>query len=173
MKKAILMFLLAFFPAITMAGNKEDKIRQLMDAQGLTSMFESQLEMGKVQSEKVGRQMMDQVLSQINPNEAFQARILAAFDKYMEKVSAPWESEEIVSVWGQYYGQHFTEDELESLIEFYTSPLGQREVKASKSALVEFTLHFQKLGEPVYREATQEYIEELQLVAKECNCGNE
>lgn len=170
MKNLISIILLAVFPMFAMAGDKEDKIRQLMEAQGLLSMFESQLEMGKVQSEKAGKQMMDQLLSQINPNEEFQARFTAAFNNYMDKVTAPWGAEEIVSVWGQYYGQHFTEKELDSLVEFYTSPIGQKEVKASKSALTEFTVHFQKLGEPIFQKAAQEYIQELKLVAKECNC---
>lgn len=170
MKKVISMLLLAVFPLITLAGDKEDKIKQLMEAQGLLSMFESQLEMGEVQSEKVGKQMMDQLLSQINPNEEFQTRFKAAFKSYMDKVTAPWGAEDIVSVWGQYYGQHFTKTELDSLVEFYTSPIGQKEVKASKSALTEFTVHFQKLGEPIFLKATQEYIQELKLVAKECNC---
>lgn len=170
MKKVISIVLLAVFPVFAMAGDKEDKIRQLMEAQGLLSMFESQLEMGKAQSKKVGQQMMDQLLSQINPNEEFKARLSAAFNNYMDKVTTPWGAEEIVSVWAQYYGQHFTENELNSLIEFYTSPLGQKEVKASKSALAEFTVHFQKLGEPIFQKATQEYIQELKLAARECNC---
>jgi len=170
MKKVIPMILLAMLPAFAMAGGKEDKIRQLMEAQGLLSMFEAQLEMGKVQSEKAGKQMMDQLLSQINPNEEFQARFTEAFNNYMTKVTAPWGAEEIVSVWGQYYGQHFTEKELDSLVEFYTSSIGRKEVKASKSALTEFTVHFQKLGEPIFQKATQEYINELKLVARECNC---
>lgn len=170
MKKVISIILLAVFPVCVMAGDKEDKIRKLMEAQGLLSMFESQLEMGKAQSEKAGRQMMDQLLSQINPNEEFQARFSAAFNNYMGKVTAPWGAEEIVSVWGQYYGQHFTESELDSLVEFYTSSIGQKEVKASKSALTEFNLHFQKLGEPIFKKAIQEYIQELKLVARECNC---
>ncbi len=133
-------------------------------------LFEEQLEMGKVQSEKAGKQMMNQLLSQINPNKEFQARFTTAFNNYMTKVTAPWGAEEIVSVWGQYYGQHFMENELNSLIKFHTSPLGQKEVKASKSALTEFTVHFQKLGEPIFQKATQEYIQELKLVARECNC---
>ncbi|BFM12673.1 hypothetical protein R50072_28260 [Simiduia litorea] len=170
MKEILSIILLAVFPVFSMAGDKEDKIRQLMEAQGLLSMFESQLEMGKVQSEKVGKQMMDQLLSQINPNEEFQARFSAAFNNYMGKVTAPWGADEIVSVWGQYYGQHFTEKELDSLVDFYTSSIGQKEVKASKKALTEFTVHFQNLSEPIFQKATQDYIQELKLVARECNC---
>jgi len=170
MKKVILVFLLAVLPNVTMAENKEEKIKQLMEAQGLISMFESQLEMGRAQSEKVGKQALDQLLSQINPNEEFQVRFSTAFNNFMEKVRPPWGAEEIVSVWAHYYGQHFTEKELDSLVEFYTSSIGQKEVKASKNALTEFTVHFQKLGEPIFQKAVQEYIQELKLVAKECNC---
>ena len=170
MNKVISIILFAVFPVFAVAEDKEEKIKHLMEAQGLLSMFESQLEMGKVQSEKVGKQMMDQLLSQMNPNEEFQGRLSAAFNNYMDKVTAPWGANEIVSAWSQYYGQQFTEEELDSLVDFYTSPIGQKEVKASKIALAEFTMHFQKLGEPIFQKATQEYISELKLVARECNC---
>ncbi len=170
MKKVFSVIVFCILPVFAMAGEKEDKIRLLMEAQGLLSMFESQLEMGKVQSEKVGTQMMDQLLSQINPNEEFQARFSEAFSNYMDKVTAPWGAEEIVNVWGQFYGQHFTEQELDELVKFYTSSIGKKEVKASKQALTEFTVHFQKLGEPIFQKATQDYISELKLVARECNC---
>jgi len=170
MKKVALTILLVVYPLCAMADGKEDKIRQLMEAQGLLAMFESQLEMGKVQSEKVGRQILEQLLTDINPNETLDARFLAAFNSYMDKVIAPWGAKEIVSVWGQHYGQHFTENELDSLIEFYTSPIGQKEVKASKKALTEFTVHFQNLGEPIFKKATQEYVQELKLAVSECNC---
>ncbi len=170
MKNVVLVFLLSVLPIVTIAGNKEEKIKQLMEAQGLISMFENQLEMGRVQSEKVGKQALDQLLSQINPNEEFKSRFSTAFNNYMDKARAPWGAEEIVSVWGHYYGRHFSEKELDSLVDFYTSSIGQKEVNASKNALTEFTVHFQKLGEKKKKKAVQEYIQELKLVAKECNC---
>ncbi|WP_028863237.1 DUF2059 domain-containing protein [Psychromonas aquimarina] len=170
MNKLCCIVLLSLVAIGVSAGEKEAKIKTLMEAQGLLEMFDSQLEMGKIQGEKMGQEMMSQMLSQINPNEEFQSRFQNAFNSFMGKMQAPWGAEEIVKVWGLYYGKNFSDHELDQLIEFYTSPIGKKEVAASKSALPEFSMHFQKLSEPIFQKATQEYITELKIVAKECNC---
>lgn len=170
MKNILLAFLLAAFPLGTLADTKSEKLKSLMEAQGLLSMFEEQLTIGEEQSKVYGQQMLDQILSQMDPNEEFQKRFSNAFNSFMSEISTPWGAEEIVAVWGDYYGKHFTEKELEELHNFYTSELGKKEVVASKISLTEFTLHFQKLGEPIFQKATQKYIQELKTVASECKC---
>jgi len=170
MKKFLIALLMAAFPFWAQADAKSEKLKSLMEAQGLLSMFEEQLAMGEEQSKVYGQQMLDQFMAQMNPNEEFQKRFSSAFNNFMSKISTPWGAEEIVAVWSDYYGKHFTEKELEELYNFYTSELGKKEVSASKSALTEFAVHFQKLGEPIFQKATQEYIQELKIVAAECKC---
>jgi len=142
-----------------------------MEALGLIEMFSQQIEMGKQQNEQVGLQMIDQMMSQINPSQEFQERFTLAFKKFMSKVAAPWGAEEIVGVWASYYGPGFTDLELDQLIGFYTSPLGKKDVKVSKEAMLSFSKHFQKAGQPIVEAATKEYISDLKLIAKECNCA--
>ena len=161
---------MAIFPFYVLADSKSEKLKNLMEAQGLLSMFEQQLAMGEEQSKVYGQQMLDQFMAQMNPNEEFQKRFSDAFNNFILKISTPWGAEEIVAVWGDYYGKYFTDKELEELYVFYTSELGKKEVAANKSALTEFSVHFQKLGEPIFQKATQRYIEELKLVATECKC---
>ncbi len=171
MSKLCLSFIIcAYFSCPVMADDRSEKVRSLMEAQGLLSMFEQQLTMGKVQNEKMGQQVIEQILSQLNPNEEFQRRFEVAFLTFMGKVETPWSATEIVSVWSEYYGTQFSDKELDELVEFYTSNIGKKEVSASKIALVKFTEHFQALGEPIMEKAMQEYIDELKITAKECNC---
>ena len=87
-----------------------------------------------------------------------------------KKLEAPWSAEEIVDVWASYYGPHFTDEELDQLIEFYSSELGRKDVSVTKQAMVQFSEHFQREGQPILEKATQEYIEEMKILAKECNC---
>ena len=172
MKKILIILPLLFcISASVLASDRDQKIRKLMEAQGLLSMFEQQLEMGKVQSDKVGRQMLDQMLSQLNPNEEFKERFEQAFLNFVGKMETPWTAKEIVSVWGEHYGSEFSNEDLDALIKFYISDIGQKEVKASKVALVKFTEHFQKLGEPIMQNAMEEYVSELKLAVKECDCA--
>ena len=93
---------------------------------------------------------------------------------YAKKTSNQYTAEQIVEVWAEYYGKEFSIKELDELLNFYTSKIGKKEIVASRHALVNFTNHFQKLNEPVISTAMQEYIIEyiieLKMLAKECNC---
>ena len=170
-KKVTIFILTLALSTIAFSNEKNDKIRVLMEAQGLLEMFEQQLAMGKIQNEKMGQQVIEQIMIQLNPSQEFQERFSTAFKKFIEKIATPYSAEKIVGVWAKYYGNEFTNEELDELIKFYTSKIGKKEISASKIAITKFTEHFQKLNEPLMKSAMQEYIAELKIVAKECNCA--
>jgi hypothetical protein len=155
---------------MTYADQRTEKIEALMRAQGLLEMWQQQIDYGRVEGEKQARQMIKQMLSQLNPNEEFKARLEKAFITFIGKLQDNWTAQEIVDVWAKYYGPHFSDEELDKLVSFYTSDIGKKDVMAAKSAMTEFTAYFQKENKPIIEKATKEYISELQLVAKECNC---
>lgn len=148
----------------------QGKIRQLMEVVGLLDIWTEQIELGKKQNKEMGEQMLDQLMSQLNPTDEFRKRFSDAFNNYIKKLEAPWSAEEIVEVWASYYGPHFTDDEVDRLIEFYSSELGKKDVSVSKQAMVQFSEYFQREGQAILGKATQEYIEEMKILAKECNC---
>ena len=43
-------------------------------------------------------------------------------------------------------------------------------MRATHSAIAKWGDHFLKLGQPIMEEAMQTYIEQMRLIAKECNC---
>lgn len=170
MKKYIFIILFLVSPLVQ-AESRNEKIEALMEALGLIDMFTQQIEMGKQQNTQLGQKMIDQMMSQLNPSSEFQERFTKAFNKFVSKTEAPWGAEEIVDVWSSYYGPGFTDQELDQLIKFYTSPLGQKDVKVTKEAMISFSNHFQKAGQPIMEAATAEYIKDLKLIAKECDCA--
>lgn len=169
--KRIFLILVLFISNSALADSRNEKIQTLMEAQGLLEMFEQQIELGKQQSEQIGQQAIDQMMSQLNPSEEFKKRFTTAFNTFMSKVEAPWGAKEIVDVWAKYYGSGFTNEELDQLIDFYTSPLGSKEVNVSKGAMVSFSKHFQDASEPIMQTAMSEYINDLKVIARECNCS--
>jgi hypothetical protein len=171
LKRHLTIFLVVLMPFSVFAETNTGKVKVLMEALGLLDMWSTQIASGKIQSEKMGQQTLDQMMSQLNPNEEFKKRFSDAYKSYMKKVVAPWSPQEIVEVWAKYYGPNFTEEELDKLIEFYTSELGKKDVAATKLTMVQFTEHFQKEVQPIYTKATKEYIEELKIVASECKCS--
>jgi hypothetical protein len=141
-----------------------------METLGLIETWSKQIESGKVQSEKMGQQALDQLLAQINPNDAFKKRFTESYQNYLGKVSSPWTAKEIVAVWSEYYSPNFTEAELDKLIEFYTSDLGKKDVEVSNQTTVKFTEHFQNAMNPIHIKAVKEYVAEMKIIATECKC---
>ncbi len=141
-----------------------------MEALGLLEMWQSQIDASKQQSAKAAEMALNQIMSGLNPSHEYRARFSSAFEGYLKKLEAPWTAKEIVDVWGSYYGPHFSDEELDRLLAFYTSDLGKKDVSITKRAMGEFTKHFQEAGTPILEKATKEFLEELKIVANECRC---
>ncbi|WP_217475248.1 DUF2059 domain-containing protein [Stutzerimonas stutzeri] len=154
-----------------LADTKSEKIGRLMDALGLVETWKQQIEQGKEYNRKVSTQIMDQVLSQLNPNEDFKQRFKTAADGFIKKTEAPWTAEKIVSVWASYYAPDFSEEELDQLIAFYSSPLGQKDIQVTRKAMKGFSKYFEEASQPITQSATNEYIEQLKIIATQCNCA--
>ena len=155
----------------TLASDRGEKIRRLMDAQGLTKTFEQQLMSGREQGKQQANDMLAQLMNGLNPGEAFHNKFKAAANMFIEDLQPPWNAAEIVETWAQLYGPNFSEEELDQLIAFYTSPLAQKEVVASRSALVAFGASFQAKYKPIMERATSQYVHNLQTIVRECNCS--
>jgi len=168
--RCILITTLILLSSSVFAGDKDTIIKKLMEAQGLLQTFEQQLDLGRQQSREQGRSMLNQMMSRLNPTPEFHKRFEEAFKSFMSEVETPWGAEEIVDVWAKYYGDKFTAEELNNLLSFYSSPLAQKEVIASREALVSFSNHFSEAGKPIAKKAISNFITNLRLVAKQCNC---
>ena len=169
MKTTLLLLMLALSGAAT-AQERHEVIKQIMEAQGLIQTFEQQIALGRKQSEEQGRAMVNQMMAGLNPSPEFKKRFDGAFQSFIAEVDAPWGADEIVAVWGKYYGQHFSDSELGQLLAHYRTPLAQKEVVASRQALVDFSNYFAEAGKPIAERAVANFIANLRLIAKECNC---
>lgn len=152
------------------ADQRGDKIKALMDAQGLVVTFEQQLSAGREYNQRQAREMQDQMLNGLNLNEQFRTQLQLAVEEFTTAVQPPWGAQEIVNAWAQYYGESFNDEELDRLLAHYTSPLAQKEVSASRQALARFSQHFQTLYSPIVEQATAAYTKRLQTIVQECNC---
>ena len=170
MKWLLIFLLITLPPSMAYAQTDTTKVAKLMEVMGLLEMWQEQIEAGKAQNAQMGEKAMEQIMSQLNPSAEYKARFSAAFITYLKKLAAPWSAQEIVKVWAGYYGPHFTDDELDRLIVFYTSDLGKKDIAATKQAMTQFTEHFQKASRPIFDKAIKEYIDDLKIVARECNC---
>lgn len=152
------------------AAPRDDKVRELMKAQGLMQMLEQQLEAGKEDSRKQVRQMSDQMFSRLKPTPEYQDKFMKAFEDFVLSLHKAWSAGEMVEVWAKAYGSQFSDKELDGLLAYYKSPLGQKDVKASQAAMPVLTQHFsQKIG-PVVERETATYMDKLEKLIEACKC---
>ena len=170
MFKTLFASFLIFFSSLSFADNHSEKVKELMETVGLLEMFTQQMELSKQHGEKNGTMMLDQLMSQLAPSLEYEERFRTAFNNFMQSIEALWTPQEIVDIWAGIYGPNFTAKELDQLIAFYKSELGQKDVLVSRKSMIQFSEYFQNTGQPLIKEATNKYIQELKLIAKECNC---
>jgi hypothetical protein len=171
-KRFLVIAIVAFAmgASATAAESRAAKVRRLMEAQGLLQTFEQQIESGREQGRKQANDMLTQVLISLNPNEAYKKKLHAAVDKFIDELQPPWGATEIVEAWAQSYGSSFSDMELDQLIAFYTSSLGQKEVLSSRRALTDFAKGFEVKYKPIRDRATANYMRDMQAVVRDCNC---
>lgn len=155
---------------------KKEKTAKLVDALGFKDMFSERIDAAREQGRKLGKQIVDQMEAQssFSPNE--RARIEKAFEAYMDKVTTPLVSpEKLAATFGELFASHFTEAELDKLIEYYASELGKKEVEVSKKVIVAFNDSFEKDAAVSIRKAMDELVKELSQIGQDCqvqeNCG--
>ncbi|MDT3721037.1 DUF2059 domain-containing protein [Pseudomonas oryzihabitans] len=166
----MIVFTLAFQ---ALAESKNEKIERLIEAQGLKEAWGQQLEQSKEYGLKFSAQINEQILSQLTPNEDFKQRFKVANDNFVEASGALWTADKMVSLWAKYYGPEFSEKELDQLISFYSSPIGQKDLKVTKSSLKSMYTYFEEANQPIIKKATDDYIKELKLIAIQCNCAKQ
>ena len=150
--------------------SRAEKVRRLLAAQGVEESFERELEYSRRQAEHAARQVLREVSRQLVLDDRLEARLEAAFIAFTGKLEAPWSAGDVSSVWARLYGSRFTDEEIDALLQFYTSDLGQKEVHVAREALAEFAIYFQQEGERILRPALEEYVEELETIVRECDC---
>jgi len=165
---AALLFALTF--TVAHAADRREKIRTLMQAQGLAQMFDEQLVSSRAMAQEQAQKTMRQMIAGLKPPPATSERLQEAAREYITTLSEAPTGQQMVDLWAEIYGKQFTEGELDRLIAFYASPLGKKEVQAGRSALPEFVRQLQAHAQPLQERAMQKYIDDLKRIMNECHC---
>lgn len=164
------LFFLLLVSTACFSQDRNAKVRTLMEVQGLLAMFQQQMDAGKQQNRDQAKQMLDQLMSGLNPSQEYKVRLRRAADEFTKARESPWTAQEIVDVWAKSYGTSFTDKELDQLLAFYTSPLGKKDIAASHKTMPMLNTYLVDKSKPLIERATAKFVADLQLIAKECNC---
>jgi predicted secreted protein len=84
--RRLIVVLVILFSSVAAAEDRSEKIKRLMEVQGLIQTFEQQLALGRKQSDEQGRAMLDQMMASLTPSPEFTERFDQAFQSFMAEL---------------------------------------------------------------------------------------
>jgi hypothetical protein len=169
MRTFIAIFLLVVCELASATG-RDEKVREIMKAQGLMETFEQQIGAGRERTQRMATDMLDRMMSSLNPPEEFQREAKAAYGDFLEAAQPHWTAQDLVGTWAKYYGPELSDEELDQILQYYRSPVGQKEVTASREAMVGYRKELAERYDVVLKKATDDFIKRIQDIVVKCHC---
>jgi hypothetical protein len=143
--------------------DRNERIRRLLDAQGLRQSFDRQLAESSEGLLMTGKRVVDHRLASlgvtINP------AIEAAFNRFAARASQLFATDELLTIWSQAVATtDLTNEELDAIIGYYASPVGQRDVVAQRHATAAIAAWMSEQAPARQSEVLQVFVAELERI---------
>jgi hypothetical protein len=168
--KVVALIGLFLVSSLATAADRSDKIKDLLDSQGLLNMYEQQIKTGRDRARQMADQILAQATASLNLTDQAKTQLNDVVQEFISNAMPTWTSQDVLDAWGKYYGSKFSDEELDLLTSFYRSPLGQKDVAATAEALPKLSADFQERYKSQLAKATDQYVKRLQQIMKDCNC---
>lgn len=163
----VIALLLTASYAFADEASKTAKLKELAKIQGLNEIIEQQRSYCQEQIKIIAPKMLHEVKTQFpGLKKTTLAALENAYRKFLNAAKPAWTTEEAVNAWSLYYGLNVTEDELDSILAFYKSPIGQKGTEAAKIAMQQWAIFFMEKNNVTLEKAAQAYISELKAIIK-------
>lgn len=140
--------LLACGVAVADETTQREKIAKIIEAQGLTLMFQQQLDASKEAAGEIGRNIAKKLLTESGVPEGQQSpKVEQAIRRYMERCATMISAKELVDTWAAFYGKNLSDAELDQVLAYYQSPVGRKDVLATQVAMAGFSQKINTLGQ--------------------------
>ena len=152
---------------------KTAKIAELVQLQGLAKMMEQSKAAGREAAAQMVRSMSDKMFAQfpkIPPEK--RAAIEAASQQFLGEVENSFDQDDAVRAWGRFYSDGLTEQELDTIVAYYRSPVGQKDIHASQAALPQFQKYLVEKRAAAMSSAVEHYTTALREIANPSNGGS-
>ena len=137
---------------------KETRIRELMDVTGAKNLGQQLIEAG-----------MEQFRSSVQDSQPNDPRAKQFVDAFVARFQKHFDPDSLAERVIPIYDKYLTTDDLQGLLDYYHSPLGQRMLKA----LPEVTRESQAAGFALGQKAAQDTMDELKADFPEFTGSNE
>lgn len=166
MRKCLaVLILLVTIPAFADQVSKDAKLAHLMELTGLRDMLKQQREDSFQQTMKIGQQMLTEFDKQVpgGDKEAMKS-LKQAYEKFLTNASPSWTVEVAISAYARFYGEQLSESDVDQIVAFYESPVGQKDISADRSAFPKWTAFLAEKNEAAQKKATDAFIADVKAV---------
>jgi hypothetical protein len=158
--------LLAIFIAACLAASpcsaqeaRAEVIQKIAASQGLFEMFEQQLAQQRDSMKGYAAKLFEQTTAEtgMQPN----AKEKAALEQFLAKAPTVFSATEITNTWTATYGKDLSVPELQDILKYYDSPIGRKDVAASKAAMISFSIWMNQEAQVRATSLIKEMLQEL------------
>lgn len=154
--------LLACGVAVADETTQREKIAKIIEAQGLTLMFQQQMDASKEAAGEIGRDLAGKILKESGAPEGQQnPKVEQALRRYMERCATMISAKELVDTWATFYGKNLSDAELDQVLAYYQSPVGRKDVLATQVAMAGFSQKINTLGQERMNASIGQLMSEL------------
>ena len=139
-------------------------VERIAAAQGLTEIFDQQLEQQREAVKGYAVKLFEEAVAagggQANPKEK------AALDKLATQSAALFSGKEVTAAWIANYGKGLSLEDLRTILGYYESPIGRKDVAATKAAMPAFSAWMTEEAGVRSTSLIKEFVSELQAARK-------
>jgi hypothetical protein len=163
----IIATLLLSTHALANEASKREKIHQLAKAQGLERMFQEQIDQSKANTSKLGIEFFDKLAKdsgvEASPDDP---KVRELFVRFAEQSAALHSAKQLMDAWINAYGDDLSEADIDNMLRYYRSRLGQRDIHAAQSAMRSFSEAITKEQMARMTALSENLIKELKAISK-------
>lgn len=139
-------------------------VQRVAAAQGLEEMFAQQIAAQRDSMKAYASKLFEQAIAEAGGQA--NAKHKAAFERFITKVSTVFSPKEITEAWVSAYGKDLSDQELQEVLKYYQSPIGQKDVAASKAAMVTYSTWINQESQTRVTPLLKSFVQELQAAQK-------
>ena len=152
--------------------SKAAKVAELIQLRGLAQMMAQSRAVGQAAAQKTVQSMSEQAFAKFPtiPPET-RARIEDASKQFMRDIDSGFDQDDAVRVWGRFYSESLTETELDGILAYYRSPVGQKDVSASRAAQPQYQHYIIEKSTAVMNTAIAKYTAAIRSIVDSPTTG--
>ena len=135
-------------------------VERIVKAQRLQEQFDQQLTQQREIMRGYATKMSEQAAAE--GGGALTPQQKEVLNQFMDKASTLFSGKELADRWSSAYGKDLSVEELQQIVSYYESPIGQRDVSASKSTLTAWTTWMNTEGQARSSGLIEQLVQDLQ-----------